>query len=87
LAWLYVDGTFASPTVAAASSLTASYTGGSSGTQITCSANRVVTGLSQGSHTLSLEYKSVFGQSISFEEVTNTAIPYRVSVPLGAMGL
>jgi hypothetical protein len=40
------------------------------------SVNQLLTGLSQGSHSLSLEYKSVFGQSVSFEEVVITAIPH-----------
>ena len=71
LAQLYVDGVAQGPEIAASLTLSAS-----GGLQITGSSPTIITGLSQGAHTLSIEYKSVFGQSINFSNMTITAIPY-----------
>ena len=68
---LYADGVATGLEVAASMTIAAS-----AGIQITGSNDRLITGLSQGAHTLSLEYQSVNGQSVSFEEVIIKAVPY-----------
>jgi hypothetical protein len=68
---LYVDG--ASTLLFAAARLSSSP---GDVIQITGSNSRLITGLSQGTHTLSLEYTTLNGGSCSFGEPSITAIPY-----------
>jgi hypothetical protein len=70
---VYVDGVATTLEIAASMSVTGS---GSQGIQITGSNSALLTGLSQGAHTLTVEYLSAFGASVTFSAVELTAIPY-----------
>ena len=72
VAQLYVDGAANGPRVEA--SLTLNTVAG--GLQATGGLPALVSGLSQGAHTLSIEYQSVYGASINFSFMQITAIPY-----------
>jgi hypothetical protein len=69
VAALYVDGVPASPTIAMSCQ-------SPSALQVACSNAAMVAGLSQGSHTASLEYKSVSGATANFSEISITATTY-----------
>jgi hypothetical protein len=71
-AQMYVDGVASGLVIAASITVNTS----AFGVQSTNSNAILVTGLSQGTHTLSIEYESPFGQSQSFTGMTLTAIPY-----------
>jgi len=47
-----------------------------SAVQATGANNQVVSGLAQGSHALTLEYRSVSGATANFSHMCLTAIPY-----------
>jgi hypothetical protein len=72
LAYVYVDGVVT--TAGLAASLTV--TSGTGGVQMTGATSSLLTGLSQGAHTLSIEYRSANGQTINFSTMELTAIPY-----------
>jgi len=72
IAQLYVDGVANGPTIAASLTMAS----GVAGVQSTGGDIALISGLAQGAHTLSIEYKSVFGASINFSEMQITAIPY-----------
>ena len=71
---VYVDGVLTGPGLG--TSLQTTTTPAVVGLQTTGAATALVTGLTQGSHTLSIEYQSVFGQLCNFTAMQIICQPY-----------
>jgi hypothetical protein len=67
VATVYADGVSTGPKISLQSP---------SAVQSTCANNLVVSGLAQGSHALTIEYRSVSGATANFGQIAITAIPY-----------